>query len=351
MDSSLSNELKDMGFSDEQIIIGIKYAPEKTLEGVITWISENPEFKEPMETETKPQEEVKAEGEQPKTEAQPQPEGEPISGLVNQVFAQGLEAMGYSKNVREKALFMVQSNSIEAAMEWIDKHRDDTDFEEQLFMVKQEEGPRLSKEEAEAKAKELGKQVRERRAKKEAEDELERERNRILSGRGMQDAKRSIEELQTKQAIEWVKKEKMETEIQKQKMLEQLERDKADRLGKNYVPIVKKEKTFEEKISTAFAQMKIVYPIHSYPDTMKVCLQTIRKILENIIKNPTEEKYQKIKLANEAFKTRVGDVVGGLFILDACGFKEEDGFLMYRGQNFDVLQVAIQKIDAEVLKL
>lgn len=28
-------------------------------------------------------------------------------------------------------------------------------------------------------------------------------------------------------------------------------------------------------------------------------------LLENIVKNPTEEKYRKIKLENNAFKTRV----------------------------------------------
>ena len=48
MESSLTNELKDMGFNDEQIKIGLKHATQKNLEGVITWISENPDFIEPM---------------------------------------------------------------------------------------------------------------------------------------------------------------------------------------------------------------------------------------------------------------------------------------------------------------
>jgi len=40
--------------------------------------------------------------------------------MVNKEFAAGLEGMGYSKNVREKALLMSGNASIEAALEWIE---------------------------------------------------------------------------------------------------------------------------------------------------------------------------------------------------------------------------------------
>ena len=38
--------------------------------------------------------------------------------------------MGFSKHVAEKALFMVQGAGISQAMDWIDQHRNDADFEE-----------------------------------------------------------------------------------------------------------------------------------------------------------------------------------------------------------------------------
>ena len=43
--------------------------------------------------------------------------------------------MGFSKIVAEKSLFMVQGGGIPKAMEWIDNHREDADFEEELFIV------------------------------------------------------------------------------------------------------------------------------------------------------------------------------------------------------------------------
>jgi len=348
MESSLPDQLKDMGFNDEQVRIGIKFAPEKTLEGVITWISENPEFKEPMETESKPGDIKPAEGE---NKVEPQLEGESISSLVNQPWTQELQAMGYSKNVAEKALFFTQNASVELALNWIEEHRDDPDFEEELRMVKQEEGPKLSVEEAAQKARELQKRVREAREKKDKEDAEERERSRIHSGKAIAEAKRAVEEQQLKIHYEKMKKERMETEKAKLELIEQLERDKADRLGQKYVAKPKIEKPPEEKIATALDQMRIVYPAHSYPDVMKNCLSTIRKILDNIAKNPNELKFQKMNLSNEAFKNRVADIVGGTFILNACGFQEEDGFLVLKNVNGPLFVKVVDKLDNEIKKL
>lgn len=51
-----------------------------------------------------------------------------------------LQEMGFSKIVAEKALFMVQGGGVPKAMDWIDQHRADADFEEELFIVVQPEG-------------------------------------------------------------------------------------------------------------------------------------------------------------------------------------------------------------------
>lgn len=45
--------------------------------------------------------------------------------------------MGFSKNVSEKALFMTQNNGVQAAMQWIEGHTDDPDYEEPLLIVGQ----------------------------------------------------------------------------------------------------------------------------------------------------------------------------------------------------------------------
>ena len=43
--------------------------------------------------------------------------------------------MGYSKNVAEKAVFMVSQSGIDQAMQWIEENDQDSDFEEPLMIV------------------------------------------------------------------------------------------------------------------------------------------------------------------------------------------------------------------------
>lgn len=48
--------------------------------------------------------------------------------------------MGFSRNVAEKAIFMVQGAGVERAMGWIEDNRQAPDFEEPLMIVAQGEG-------------------------------------------------------------------------------------------------------------------------------------------------------------------------------------------------------------------
>jgi len=150
---------------------------------------------------------------------------------VNQEFAAGLEGMGYSKNVREKALLLTGNASVEAALEWIENNKTAPDFEEEMLMVQDESKPKLSPEEAAERAKELQAKLREQRKKKEAEDELERERNRISGGKALAEAKRIMDEQQRKRDLEQYMKEKQEDAVAHDKMMEQLERDRKERFG------------------------------------------------------------------------------------------------------------------------
>jgi len=55
--------------------------------------------------------------------------------------------MGFSKFVAEKALFFTLSSggTTEKALEWIDQHSDDADFNEELKIVGKQEGGGESK--------------------------------------------------------------------------------------------------------------------------------------------------------------------------------------------------------------
>jgi len=72
-----------------------------------------------------------------------------ISDRVNTAHRDELIAMGYSKIVSEKALFMTGNKGIESGLNWIEEHTEDADFNEELFIVAEEpSGPKLSPEEA-----------------------------------------------------------------------------------------------------------------------------------------------------------------------------------------------------------
>jgi len=172
-------------------------------------------------------------------EGETEPQGKSISSLVNQDMAKELQGMGYSKNVSEKALLFTSNASVEAALEWIETHREDPDFEEECLVVQEENKPKLTPEEAAERAKELQKRLREQRLKKEKEDELEREKNRIAGGKALTEDKRIMEEQQRKRDVEEKMKERKEDDVARQKILEQLERDRRERFGDKVIKLDK----------------------------------------------------------------------------------------------------------------
>jgi len=54
---------------------------------------------------------------------------------VNEDFASQLVEMGFARVVSEKALILTKNASLEAAVNWIDAHQDDPDFNEPLQLV------------------------------------------------------------------------------------------------------------------------------------------------------------------------------------------------------------------------
>jgi len=76
--------------------------------------------------------------------------------------------MGFTKIVAEKALFMTQAG-VEKAMEWIEQHMDDADFQEELTVVTEDGKPKskLSLEERQAAAHKLQVEIRAKHAREE----------------------------------------------------------------------------------------------------------------------------------------------------------------------------------------
>ena len=52
-------------------------------------------------------------------------------------------------------------------------------------------------------------------------------------------------------------------------------------------------------------------------------METLCKYIDNIIRNPTEIKFRKIRKSNKAFKERVASLEGTSQFLEGCGFQTE----------------------------
>jgi hypothetical protein len=167
-------------------------------------------------------------------------------------------------------------------------------------------------------------------------------------------AKREMEEAETRRYIEVEKARKKELEMDKRRMLEQLARDKEERFGKKFDPVTlqeaKKKYTPIEDIGYYIKGIKTTYPTYT-GDTFKNCVNTIKVILNNILKNPNEEKFRKCKATNPNFEERVGKIMLAMRILKTLNFEPEGEFLVCKNPDFDLFGKVVALIEEELSKL
>jgi len=73
----------------------------------------------------------------------------------------------------------------------------------------------------------------------------------------------------------------------------------------------------EEKCLTA---VLIIQTCNSPRERVDLCVETLCKYIGNIISNPTEAKFRKIRKSNRAFNERVASLEGSSEFLEGCGF-------------------------------
>ncbi|XP_013400654.1 UBX domain-containing protein 6-like [Lingula anatina] len=88
------------------------------------------------------------------------------------------------------------------------------------------------------------------------------------------------------------------------------------------------EKKIEEFLLAQLAeepQMTSALMIHTLnknAEKVKLCIETLCKYLDNIIANPDEEKFRKIRISNKAFQERVCSCDGTEEFIQSVGFKQ-----------------------------
>ncbi|KAJ6751320.1 hypothetical protein OIU85_001816 [Salix viminalis] len=313
-----------------------------------------------------------------------QPE-EMVAPEVDKKILEELEAMGFPTARATRALHYSGNASLEAAVNWVVEHENDPDIDEMPMVPVNSKveapKPSLTPEEMKQKAQELqafqynpvsysafgfigySAQFRERARKKKEEEEKkterEKEKERIRIGKELLEAKRIEEDNERKRLMALRKAEKEEERRAREKIRQKLEEDKAERrrkLGlapedpatvKPSAPVVEEKKsmlpvrpaTKQEQMRECLRSLK---QSHKDDDAkVKRAFQTLLTYMGNVAKNPSEEKFRKIRLNNQTFQDRVGSLQGGIRFLELCGFEKIEGD--------EFLFLARDKVDMAVL--
>ncbi|KAG0722307.1 UBX domain-containing protein 6 [Chionoecetes opilio] len=74
----------------------------------------------------------------------------------------------------------------------------------------------------------------------------------------------------------------------------------------------------------AISSCIIIHTCNKPKEKVSVCIETLCKYIENILSNPTEEKFRKIRISNRAYQERIHPIVGTKDFLQAAGFTIQD---------------------------
>ncbi|KAF3456581.1 hypothetical protein FNV43_RR01235 [Rhamnella rubrinervis] len=293
---------------------------------------------------------------------------------VDKKLLEELEAMGFSTARATRALHYSGNASLEAAVNWVVEHENDTDIDQMPLVPAntnvEASKPSLTPEELKAKQQELRERARKKKEEEEKRTEREREKERIRVGKELLEAKRIEEENERKRILALRKAEKEEERRAREKIRQKLEEDKAERrrkLGlppedtsavKSSAPVVEEKKSsLPIRPATRVEQMRECLRSlkQNYKDDdakVKRAFQTLLTFVGNVAKNPDEEKFRKIRLTNQSFQERVGALKGGVEFLELCGFEKQEGgeFLIMSRDKVDmvVLNSAGSELDSAI---
>eukprot|EP00741_Cyanophora_paradoxa_P020929 tig00021319_g20205.t1 len=65
----------------------------------------------------------------------------------------------------------------------------------------------------------------------------------------------------------------------------------------------------------------VVLMQNAHVESMKSACQLLQTYLNNVLQNPGEEKFRKIRKGNAVFQQRVAPIPGAVAVLEACHFK------------------------------
>lgn len=347
-------------------------------------------------------------------------EEEMVPVPVNEELLAQLVDMGFSEVRARKSL--VHGGSLEGALGWLTDHQDDPDIDQPYLVRKSDTIPKppLTEEEKAQKLQDIQNKIEKRRQERKVQDkadEIKREKERRERGKNTNDDAEERQRLARKREAEKMKREKMEADKEKKRLLAEIAADKEIRrknkgvlpsvLGVDgYNPTIGDQSHVKEggdgdgralpakreapaaaepkksagtssssSSSSSAAKKSVSSSAESAASTMTPeqrvdngiqtimryrtmgdggkALGLLRTFVKNIVHNPGESKYRAINTESNAFKTKLGGILGPMVILKALDFEksEEDGKLYYKGAvPSDILTATANKlVEAEAV--
>jgi len=130
-----------------------------------------------------------------------------------------------------------------------------------------------------------------------------------------------------------------------------LKREKEAKFGKKATEETASAKPPQERMASAIKTVKTLYPNFRNPGIAAQTLNTLKAYMINILNNPEEEKFQKIRIENKVFQDRIAKVNGAIVFLKAVGFEEEAGFYALKNINRSLLEDGVRMLDDAVLTI
>lgn len=251
------------------------------------------------------------------------------------------------------------------------------------FEESDKEVPPLTEAEKTEKLKQIRDKIAAKKTEREATEKADaraKEMGRRKEGQQVGEMRESYEKMQRDVEFKKRKKEKEDFQKEKERLRRQVATDKAERAadsarrrGETPEQVKAASKAAFDKVMApkgkaeaagaagdgAAAKSGDLTPSQQMDAAIELlqayrvggagakALNTLKKMLNNLVANPDEDKFKTINLANEAFKKRVASLRGGVAMLKACGFEKDEAAqkLTLKDLDASVLKVAVEKIE------
>ncbi|URD80999.1 C2H2 zinc finger protein [Musa troglodytarum] len=246
---------------------------------------------------------------------------------VDKQMLRELELMGFPTARATRALHFSGNSTIEAAINWVIEHENDPDIDQMPLVpinIEIENGTSwMTPDEVKIKLQKLRTEYEQGRSFCK-----QSKLTRKMKEKGLMLLLRKVEKEQEKRAREKILQKLREDKAERRSKLGLQPQDPGD--AKSVLSSQGKKSSVSVNPATKAEHMRdclrSLKKTHKDDDArVKRAFQTLLIYVRNVAMNPDAEKFRKIRLGNPNFQDRVARLKGGMEFLELCGFEKLEG--------------------------